>query len=75
MMKKYKKLFILIEQDGLIEGEGVLELMPENYGFLRSSDYNYLSSPDDVYVTPQTIKLYGLKTGDTLYGKIRPPRR
>jgi len=63
-----------IEQDGLIEGEGVLELMPENYGFLRSSDYNYLSSPDDVYVTPQTIKLYGLKTGDTLYGKIRPPR-
>jgi transcription termination factor Rho len=63
-----------IEQDCLIMGEGVLEMMPDGYGFLRSSDYNYLSSPDDVYVSPQQIKIFGLRTGDTVYGSIRPPK-
>lgn len=60
--------------DGLIQMEGVLELMNDGYGFLRSSDYNYLSSPDDVYVSNSQVKLFGLKTGDTVYGSIRPPR-
>lgn len=60
--------------DGVIDSEGVLELMPEGYGFLRSSDYNYLSSPDDIYVSPSQIKLFGLKTGDTVLGSIRPPK-
>ena len=63
-----------IEFDGVIMGEGVLEMMPDGYGFLRSSDYNYLSSPDDVYVSPSQIKLFGLKTGDTVYGAVRPPK-
>lgn len=63
-----------IENDCLIMGEGVLEMMPDGYGFLRSSDYNYLSSPDDVYVSPQQIKVFGLRTGDTVYGSIRPPK-
>jgi transcription termination factor Rho len=63
-----------LEYDGLIMGEGVLEMMPDGYGFLRSSDYNYLSSPDDVYVSPQQIKVFGLRTGDTVYGSIRPPK-
>ena len=56
-----------IEFDGVILGEGVLEMMTDGYGFLRSSDYNYLSSPDDIYVSPSQIKLFGLKTGDTVY--------
>ncbi len=60
--------------DGLINTEGVLETMPDGYGFLRSSDYNYLSSPDDVYVSTSQIKLFGLKTGDTVEGSVRPPR-
>ena len=63
-----------IEFDGIIQGEGVLEMMPDGYGFLRSSDYNYLSSPDDVYVSPSQIKLFGLKTGDTVLGAVRPPK-
>jgi len=63
-----------IELDGLIEGEGILEMMPDGYGFLRSSDYNYLTSPDDIYVSPSQIKLFGLKTGDTVCGAIRPPK-
>jgi transcription termination factor Rho len=63
-----------IEFDGVVLGEGVLEMMPDGYGFLRSSDYNYLSSPDDVYVSPSQIKLFGLKTGDTVYGSVRPPK-
>jgi len=63
-----------IEFDGVIMGEGVLEMMPDGYGFLRSSDYNYLSSPDDVYVSPSQIKLFGLKTGDTVHGAVRPPK-
>lgn len=63
-----------IEFDGIIPAEGVLEMMPDGYGFLRSSDYNYLSSPDDVYVSPSQIKLFGLKTGDTVNGSVRPPK-
>lgn len=63
-----------IEFDGVILSEGVLEMMPDGYGFLRSSDYNYLSSPDDVYVSPSQIKLFGLKTGDTVHGAVRPPK-
>jgi transcription termination factor Rho len=63
-----------IEFDGVILAEGVLEMMPDGYGFLRSSDYNYLSSPDDIYVSPSQIKLFGIKTGDTVYGAVRPPK-
>ncbi|PWV53631.1 transcription termination factor Rho [Chitinophaga sp. S165] len=63
-----------IEFDGIIISEGVLEMMPDGYGFLRSSDYNYLSSPDDIYVSPSQIKLFGLKTGDTVKGSVRPPK-
>ena len=63
-----------IDLDGVIEGEGVLEMMAEGYGFLRSADYNYLTSPDDIYVSPSQIKLFGLKTGDTIQGAIRPPK-
>jgi len=59
---------------GEIEGEGVLEVMPDGYGFLRSADYNYLNSPDDIYVSPSQIKLFGLKPGDTVSGTIRPPK-
>ena len=75
-----KQLFIKkepvfnVEFDGAIAGEGVLEMMPDGYGFLRSSDYNYLSSPDDVYVSPSQIKLFGIKTGDTICGSVRPPK-
>lgn len=63
-----------LDVDGLIEGEGVLEMMTDGYGFLRSADYNYLSSPDDIYVSPSQIKLFGIKTGDTVCGAIRPPK-
>ncbi|MDR4988603.1 MAG: transcription termination factor Rho [Bacteroidales bacterium] len=62
------------EFDGIIIAEGVLEIMPDGYGFLRSSDYNYLNSPDDIYVSQSQIKLFGLKTGDTVKGGIRPPK-
>lgn len=63
-----------VELDGVVSGSGVLEIISEGYGFLRSSDYNYLSSPDDIYVSPSQIKLFGLKTGDTVLGSIRPPK-
>ncbi len=75
-----KQLFIKkepvfsVEFDGAIAGEGVLEMMPDGYGFLRSSDYDYLTSPDDVYVSPSQIKLFGIKTGDTISGSVRPPK-
>ncbi len=62
------------EFEGIVTSEGVLEVMPDGYGFLRSSDYNYLNSPDDIYVSQSQIKLFGLKTGDTLKGSIRPPK-
>ncbi len=63
-----------LEFEGVVASEGVLEMMPDGYGFLRSSDYNYLSSPDDIYVSPSQIKLFGLKTGDTVKGSVRPPK-
>ena len=69
-----KKKHYAFEYEGVIEAEGVLELVPDGYGFLRSSDFNYLSSPDDIYISPQQIRNYGLKTGDTLRGTVRPPR-
>ncbi len=62
------------EFDALIESEGVLDIMQDGYGFLRSSDYNYLSSPDDIYLSQSQIKLFGLKTGDTVLGEVRPPK-
>ncbi|HET8803235.1 MAG TPA: transcription termination factor Rho [Aequorivita sp.] len=62
------------EFDGIIESEGVLDIMLDGYGFLRSSDYNYLSSPDDIYVSQSQIRLFGLKTGDTVLGEVRPPK-
>ncbi|MBN2639062.1 MAG: transcription termination factor Rho [Bacteroidales bacterium] len=69
-----KKALYAFEEEGIIESEGVLEIMPDGYGFLRSSDYNYLNSPDDIYVSQSQVKLFGLKTGDTVKGTIRPPR-
>ena len=62
------------EFDGIIESEGVLEMMPDGYGFLRSSDYNYLASPDDIYLSTSQIRLFGLKTGDSVKGVVRPPK-
>ncbi len=65
---------LMQELEGIVSGEGVLEMMQDGYGFLRSSDYNYMPSPDDIYVSPSQIKLLGLKTGDTIKGTIRPPK-
>ena len=62
------------EFDAIIESEGVLDIMQDGYGFLRSSDYNYLSSPDDIYVSQSQIRLFGLKVGDTVFGNVRPPK-
>jgi transcription termination factor Rho len=75
--KDIKKQFnnLVKEFDGIIENEGVLEIMQEgSYGFLRSADYNYMASPDDIYVSPSQIKLFGLKTGDAVKGSVRPPK-
>ncbi len=72
--QQHKQKEVEYEFDGIIESEGVLEMMPDGYGFLRSSDYNYLSSPDDIYVSQSQIKLFGLKTGDTVKGMVRPPK-
>ncbi|MGI2257131.1 transcription termination factor Rho [Candidatus Cardinium hertigii] len=72
--KGKKETVVQHNLDTTIEGEGVLEIMQDGYGFLRSSDYHYLASPDDVYVSPSQIKLFNLKTGDTIRGKIRPPK-
>ena len=69
--KYYEKSF---DFDGVVVSEGVLEIMPEGFGFLRSADFNYLSSPDDIYVSQSQIKLFGLKTGDVVRGSIRPPK-
>jgi transcription termination factor Rho len=63
------------EFDGIVTAEGVLEMMPDGFGFLRSSDYNYLSSPDDIYVSHSQVRLFGLKTGDTVRGTVRPPKK
>ena len=72
--EKQRRDEMINEFDSVVEAEGVLEIMPEGFGFLRSSDYNYLSSPDDIYVSTSQIKLFGLKTGDTVQGSIRPPK-
>jgi transcription termination factor Rho len=71
---KEEKKERLYDFEGIVSNSGVLEIMPDGYGFLRSPDYNYLSSPDDIYVSQSQIKLFGLKTGDTIKGTIRPPR-
>lgn len=63
-----------VELDGIIDGGGTLEMMSDGYGFLRSTDFNYLTSPDDIYVSPSQVKLFGLRTGDTVYGSMRPPK-
>jgi len=70
----FKLLKTKSEKDGLISAEGVLETLPEGYGFLRSPDYNYFPSPDDIYISPSQIKRFGLRTGDTVSGQIRPPK-
>lgn len=70
----YKILESQTEKDGVAYGKGVLDVLPDGYGFLRSSDYNYLSSPDDVYVSPSQIKKFALRTGDTVSGQVRPPK-
>ncbi len=72
--KQDKKTEYSFDFEGIVSYEGVLEIMPDGYGFLRSSDYNYLSSPDDIYISQSQIKLFGLKTGDTIKGTIRPPK-
>lgn len=72
--KEEPKPILISDVEGLIEAEGVLELMPDGYGFLRSSDYNYLNSPDDIYISMSQAKFFALKTGDTVHGMIRPPK-
>ncbi|MFQ5865662.1 MAG: transcription termination factor Rho [bacterium] len=77
-LKKQELIFRILaeqtKQEGLIFAEGVLEVLPDGYGFLRSPDYNYLPGPDDIYVSPSQIKRFGLRTGDTVSGQIRPPK-
>jgi len=70
----FKILEAKTEKDGLIFGEGVLEILEEGYGFLRSADYNYLPGPDDIYVSPSQIKRFDLRTGDIISGQVRPPK-
>ncbi|MBO5824679.1 MAG: transcription termination factor Rho, partial [Prevotella sp.] len=72
--KQQKPAEPVIEFDGVVEATGVLEIMPDGYGFLRSSDYNYLNSPDDIYISQHQIKQHALKTGDTVTGEIKPPK-
>ncbi|HNO09779.1 MAG TPA: Rho termination factor N-terminal domain-containing protein, partial [bacterium] len=77
-MKKQDLIFTILEEqtkrDGFIFSEGVLEILPDGYGFLRSQNYNYLPSPDDIYISPSQIKKFGLRTGDVISGQIRPPK-
>src|SRR3989338_1084681 len=77
-LKKEELIFKLLqaqtEKDGFIFGEGVLEVLPDGFGFLRSPNYNYLPCPDDIYVSPSQIKKFNLRTGDTVSGQIRPPK-
>ena len=70
----YKIMEAKTENDGLIFAEGVLEILEEGYGFLRSADYNYLPGPDDIYVSPSQIKRFDLRTGDMISGQVRPPK-
>jgi len=77
-MRKQELIFAIIqaqtEKNGLIFGEGVLEILPDGFGFLRSPDYNYLPGPDDIYVSPSQIRRFNLRTGDTISGQVRPPK-
>ena len=77
-MRKQDLIFALLnaqtEQNGMIFGEGVLETLPDGFGFLRAPDYNYLPGPDDIYVSPSQIRRFNLHTGDTVSGQIRPPK-
>ncbi len=63
------------EKNGVISGSGVLEILPDGFGFLRAVDYNYLPSPDDIYISPSQIRRFSLRTGDTVSGEVRPPRK
>ena len=78
-LRKQELIFKILqgqaERDGLIFAEGVLEVLPDGFGFLRAPDYNYLPGPDDIYVSPSQIKRFDLHTGDTVSGQVRPPRR
>ena len=77
-MRKQELIFALLtsqaERNGAIYGEGVLEILPDGFGFLRAPDYNYLPGPDDIYVSPSQIRRFNLRTGDTISGQIRPPK-
>jgi len=77
-LKKQEMIFRIlqarIESEGSIYGEGVLEILPDGFGFLRSPNYNYLPGPDDIYISPSQIRRFGLRTGDTISGQIRPPK-
>ena len=77
-MRKQELIFAILqaqtEQNGLIYGEGVLEILPDGFGFLRAPDYNYLPGPDDIYVSPSQIRRFNLRTGDVVSGQIRPPK-
>src|SRR5690554_6651065 len=77
-MRKQELIFALLqaqtEKEGSIFGEGVLEILPDGFGFLRAPDYNYLPGPDDIYVSPSQIRRFNLRTGDTVSGHIRPPK-
>src|SRR5881628_904014 len=77
-LRKQELIFKILqsqaEKDGLIYAEGVLEVLPDGFGFLRAPDYNYLPGPDDIYVSPSQIRRFNLRTGDVVYGQIRPPK-
>ena len=77
-LKKQDLIFKILqaqaEKEGLMFGEGVLEILPEGFGFLRSPNYNYLPCPDDIYISPSQIRKFDLRTGDTVSGQIRPPK-
>ena len=77
-MRKQELIFALLQaqasQNGAVFGEGVLEILPDGFGFLRAPDYNYLPGPDDIYVSPSQIRRFSLRTGDTVTGQIRPPK-
>jgi len=77
-MKRQDLIFAVLqtqtEKNGTITGEGVLETLPDGFGFLRSVGYNYFPGPDDIYVSPSQIRRFGMRTGDTIYGEVRPPK-
>ena len=77
-MRKQELIFAILqaqtEKNGLIFGEGVLEILPDGFGFLRAPDYNYLPGPDDIYISPSQVRRFNLRTGDTVSGQIRPPK-